>query len=62
VWVSLRASYAISATPRPELASRRPISKIVANSVFLQFFEVQARTLGVALRMPRRARHADGWG
>jgi hypothetical protein len=31
-------------------------------SVFLQFFEVPARTHTVPLRMPRRARHADGWG
>ena len=62
VWVSLRALYAKTATPRCGQASRRPISKIVRNSVFLQFFKVPARTHTVVLPFLWRTRHADGWG
>jgi hypothetical protein len=62
LWVSLRAPCARSATARSGWASRRPISKIVQNSVFLRFSEVLAHSHTVPLQMPRRARHADGWG
>jgi hypothetical protein len=62
VWVSLRAPYTRSARSRPGQASRRPISKKVANPVFLRFSEVPAGTQGVTLRMSRWARRADGWG
>jgi hypothetical protein len=35
---------------------------MVANSVFLRFFEVPERAQGVTLPLSWRARRADGWG